>query len=79
MTEKITFEEFKKRCSDFFKATDNRLALNQKEIENGQKMIALSFLRLSRDTDENDRYQASILLELATRREMECAMARVCN
>jgi hypothetical protein len=75
-TELINFEEFKVRCAEFFRSTQDRSALSMDEIENGQKMIGLSYLRLDTNTSELDLYQASLLLNMATRRETECALAR---
>ena len=76
MAEQINFEEFKDRCAEFFRSTQDRSALSMEEIENGQKMIGLSYLRLDANTSELDLYQAFLLLNMTTRRETECALAR---
>ena len=60
MSDSIDFQESKKRASEFFKsATD----CDADQIENGLKMLGISYLNL--EANRLEEHQAQLLLKLA--------------
>jgi hypothetical protein len=61
----MSFNEFKTIVSDFFRLV--KKMTKPEQVNNGFKQVAISFLELEGCT-ENEKYQAEILLTLASRK-----------
>lgn len=74
-----TYEEFKGRVSEFFKAREENV-LTLAEIKNGHKAIVLTFINRDHDVwTAVETYQSEILLKLVGEALLEAEFAEIYN
>jgi len=67
-----TYKEYYAMAGEFFKATKN--STDYASVKNGHKCLALAYLNLY-DQTENENHQAIIILEMATKRLIEAELS----
>lgn len=70
-TIKTDFNGFKKLAGEFFRQLPGA---NEEEAEAGLKCLSLAYLGME-TSDDNEQYQASLVIEMATRKMVERLVA----
>lgn len=71
----VSYEQFKAEAAVFFRSTHDRRALTWEQAENGNKTLGLLYLGQDPSWQPHERHSAVIILEMATQRVLEVAMA----
>lgn len=69
----VTNNHFKQQASEFFQMTQDRSAVTFDQAVNGNRALALLWLGRTDDWTEQQIQESMIILDLASKREMEIA------
>jgi hypothetical protein len=73
----VSYYDFRKNAAEFFCATQDRAALTPEQADGGNKCLSLLYIGASDDWTEREISSAVIILQLATKRCVEVALANI--
>lgn len=73
----VSYDQFKAAASEFFALTQRGQQVTHEEAESGFKALSIFYFNGSNEWSEFELYSAAVILELASTRCLELALAAI--